>query len=99
MSELGTIKLKSMESTLFGKTHYQKRLFSVFLSYKRTKNAKTHEKHPLQRKKITLTKNKYFECFEPFTQKNAKMQAKNPIWENKKALRETCIMKAFELLR
>ncbi len=42
--------------------------------------------------KNNITKNVYFECFELVTYKNTKKHAKNPVWGNKRKLRETYIM-------
>ncbi len=54
---------KALEITYIGKTkqHYQKRIFSVFLSKLHTKTVKRRQKHPLERNSITLPKREFSE--------------------------------------
>ncbi len=58
-------------------------------------NSKTHEKLPVWRKRITLSKNKYFVFFFSILRRKIekKMHSKNPIWGNEKTSRETCTSK------
>ncbi len=90
----GTKTLKSMESTLNGKTkHNQKRVFWAFLSYIHTKPLKRMKrKHNNFPKKLVI-----WDFWVRSVQKNAKIHAKYTIWENENKLREKCIMSVFEL--
>ncbi len=91
---LGTKTINNMEVTLYGnlKQNYWKRVFSVFY----VKNAKKKDgNRPIWRNKITLPKSYILSIFELVTnkkKKNTKIDAKHSILENKKTLRETCIM-------
>ncbi len=90
----GTKTLKSMESTLNGKTkHNQKRVFWAFLSYIHTKPLKC-----MKRKQQFSQKTCILRFLSSLRTKNAKIHAKYTIWENENKLREKCIMSVLSFL-